>query len=177
MTVLAGEQIEALRDLGASFSDAEVVLVGATALACYVDMEWRKTKDLDVAVSVDIDSLPEQMLPGWVRSRPMEHRWTSAAGVTIDIIPAGPDRAAGARAHSRGNVACPDAREAGRASREGRGRCLAHRHRGGSRHGLPSPVELRAHRERTTRGKIERICRAAGFEPPVLCAPEELIEE
>jgi predicted nucleic acid-binding protein len=29
----------------------------------------------------------------------------------------------------------------------------------------------------TTRSKIEWICRAAGFEPPVICTPVELVEE
>ena len=28
----------------------------------------------------------------------------------------------------------------------------------------------------TTRGKIERTCRLAGFQPPVICTPEELVE-
>lgn len=28
-----------------------------------------------------------------------------------------------------------------------------------------------------TRGTIERLCRAAGFVPPVICTPEELMEE
>ena len=27
------------------------------------------------------------------------------------------------------------------------------------------------------RGKIEAVCRAAGFEPPVICTPQELIRE
>ena len=29
----------------------------------------------------------------------------------------------------------------------------------------------------TLRGRIEAICRAAGFEPPVICTPLELVEE
>jgi len=29
----------------------------------------------------------------------------------------------------------------------------------------------------TMRGKIEAICRAAGFEPPVICTPVELVKE
>ena len=29
----------------------------------------------------------------------------------------------------------------------------------------------------TLRGRIEAICRAAGFEPPVICTPFELVEE
>ena len=28
----------------------------------------------------------------------------------------------------------------------------------------------------TTRGKIEQVCRAAGFEPPIICTPDELME-
>ena len=27
------------------------------------------------------------------------------------------------------------------------------------------------------RGRVERTCREAGFEPPVICTPEELLEE
>lgn len=29
----------------------------------------------------------------------------------------------------------------------------------------------------TMRGKIEAICRGAGFEPPIICTPIELVEE
>lgn len=29
----------------------------------------------------------------------------------------------------------------------------------------------------TLRGKIETICRATGFEPPVICTPVELVKE
>jgi len=29
----------------------------------------------------------------------------------------------------------------------------------------------------TLRGKIEAICRSAGFEPPVICTPLELVKE
>ena len=29
----------------------------------------------------------------------------------------------------------------------------------------------------TMRGKIEAICRATGFEPPVICTPVELVKE
>jgi hypothetical protein len=28
-----------------------------------------------------------------------------------------------------------------------------------------------------TRGRIEQACRAAGVEPPVICTPEELLQE
>ena len=28
----------------------------------------------------------------------------------------------------------------------------------------------------TLRGRIEKVCREAGFEPPVICTPEELVE-
>jgi hypothetical protein len=27
------------------------------------------------------------------------------------------------------------------------------------------------------RGKVERLCRAEGYEPPIICTPEELEEE
>lgn len=29
----------------------------------------------------------------------------------------------------------------------------------------------------TMRGRIEEVCRAAGFEPPIICTPMELLEE
>lgn len=29
----------------------------------------------------------------------------------------------------------------------------------------------------TIRSRIERICRTAGYEPPILCTPEELMED
>ena len=29
----------------------------------------------------------------------------------------------------------------------------------------------------TLRGKVEALCRAEGYEPPIICTPEELMEE
>lgn len=45
---------------------------------------------------------------------------------------------------------------------------------GCSRCKLPGDLELQAHSEPTMRGRIEAVCRDAGFDPSITCTPEEL---
>ena len=59
----------------------------------------------------------------------------------------------------------------------GRG-CDAHRDCNCSRDGLPLDVGNCAHiANATMRTRIETICRGEGYEPPILCTPEELMED
>ena len=83
------EQAQALRDLLTLWGSDSVVLVGASALGCFVDMNWRKTHDLDLSVSISMDEYPGE-LAGLVDWRPHpahEHEWISPDDVRVDILP------------------------------------------------------------------------------------------
>jgi predicted nucleotidyltransferase len=85
------DQVEALRDLDALWGRDSIVLVGASALACSIDMSWRATRDLDISVAISIDDYPGGLsdLPGWTPHPKLEHEWLSPRGVPIDVFPAG----------------------------------------------------------------------------------------
>jgi hypothetical protein len=54
-------QIEALLALRKSLADVRTVLVGAAALACQMEMCWRKTNDLDITVVADEEELTARL--------------------------------------------------------------------------------------------------------------------
>lgn len=85
------DQVQALRDLAALWGRDSIVLVGASALACSIDMNWRETRDLDVSVAISIDEYPGGLrdLPGWKPHPTLEHEWLSPKNVRIDVIPGG----------------------------------------------------------------------------------------
>lgn len=92
MTLLADDQVRALRDLAEFWPDVERTLVGASALACLMPGFHRGTLDLDVTVAVSLNDLPSEVNKphGWRRDT-VELRWTTPAGVKLDLIPAGPE--------------------------------------------------------------------------------------
>ena len=91
MNPFSTEQKSTLRALSQLWQDTPFCLVGATALGCHLDRQWRRTEDLDICVSVSVDENPAGLvsLPGW--SNPNEHEWVAPTGVRVDIIPAGPE--------------------------------------------------------------------------------------
>ncbi len=85
-------QVEALRHLSQFWAAEQFVLIGASALGCFLDMRWRGTADLDLTLAISLEEyLDQTLVPGWRRDQGMEHRWYSPAGVIVDIIPAGPE--------------------------------------------------------------------------------------
>ena len=58
MTIFTSDQIEALRHLARLWSPERFAIVKAAALACFMDMRWRKTDDLDLAVAVSVGISP-----------------------------------------------------------------------------------------------------------------------
>jgi predicted nucleotidyltransferase len=96
MKGLTAEQIETLRDLVSVWPHSRLVLIGASALACFIDMNWRQTLDLDLTVSLSQGEYrgPLTARAGWTQARSREHRWHSPVGVMVDIIPAGPEELA-----------------------------------------------------------------------------------
>lgn len=95
------EQLEDLAQLQtvAEHLAAEVAIIGAAALHCFVDLD-RFTMDVDLAVALDLEDFAvfsvELRERGWTRELHREHRWRGPNGSLIDLMPAGPNlRAAG----------------------------------------------------------------------------------
>jgi predicted nucleotidyltransferase len=93
MTPFAPFQIEALRQLGRLWPPERCVLIGASALGCFMEMRWRQTFDLDLSLAASFDECANLLrsLPGWSLDPQVEHRWLATGGSQIDVIPAGPD--------------------------------------------------------------------------------------
>lgn len=79
---------------------AEVVIIGAAALLCFVDLR-RFTRDIDLAIALDLEDFAafstELTASGWVQEPSAEHRWHGPEGSTIDLMPAGPNLRAAKR--------------------------------------------------------------------------------
>lgn len=86
------EQISALTTLRQIWTEQQIVLVGASALGCFMEMRWRQTYDLDLSISVSLEECMADLeqLPGWRPESKPEHRWEAPGGVRIDVIPASP---------------------------------------------------------------------------------------
>jgi len=86
------EQVAALKTLLRFWSKEQIVLIGASALGCFIDMQWRKTYDLDISISMSAEEHASslEMLSGWKQDLRHEQRWIAPGDVRIDIIPAGP---------------------------------------------------------------------------------------
>jgi predicted nucleotidyltransferase len=90
--IFTSPQIEALKALQQIWPTEKIVLIGASALGCFLDMRWRKTHDLDLSVSLSVEEYLSDFnrLTGWTPDPNFEPRWLAPGGVRIDIIPAGP---------------------------------------------------------------------------------------
>ncbi|MCX5734385.1 MAG: nucleotidyl transferase AbiEii/AbiGii toxin family protein [candidate division NC10 bacterium] len=85
-------QRDVLRQLSQVWGPERFVLIGASALGCFLDMRWRGTADLDLTLTVSLEEYLDQTIaPGWKRDARMEQRWCSPGGEIVDIIPAGPE--------------------------------------------------------------------------------------
>jgi len=98
MSVLSQEQIEDLREiqrLCQSFH-IEVILVGAQAYRMLVEDIDRQTRDIDVAVALEMEEWERasKALDAlvWVRDPRMECRWRTPRHTIFDIVPAGAAR-------------------------------------------------------------------------------------
>jgi predicted nucleotidyltransferase len=71
---------------------AELVIIGAIAYQVHFPGELRHTGDIDFAVALDEFAELERRLQadGWIRFANREHRWRSAQGTIMDLLPAGP---------------------------------------------------------------------------------------
>lgn len=91
MTAFTEEQVSALRTVDRLWAGRQFVLIGASALACFMEVGWRATQDLDLLLVASLDNYPAGLdqIPGWRRDALLEHRWLSPEGVRLDVIPAG----------------------------------------------------------------------------------------
>ena len=55
---LTETQVTAVRELAQAWPDRKLVIIGATALGFYLDMQWRKTADVDLAIAIELDEFP-----------------------------------------------------------------------------------------------------------------------
>jgi hypothetical protein len=73
VTQLAAARLDALRSLRAAYPDAEIAIIGATALAFHIDMTWRTSVDLDLVTAVAAADLDPSRLPGWKDLKDIAH--------------------------------------------------------------------------------------------------------
>jgi hypothetical protein len=76
------EQKSALKTLQRIWTKEQIVLVGASALSCFMDMRWRQTHDLDLSISVSLEDCTADLakLPGWTPDPKLDQRWTAPGG-------------------------------------------------------------------------------------------------
>lgn len=72
---------------------ADIAIIGAAALLCFVDI-GRFTRDIDLVVALDLEDFTafadELRTRGWTQDTRNEHRWRGPSGSIIDLLPAGP---------------------------------------------------------------------------------------
>jgi predicted nucleotidyltransferase len=86
---LTPAQRTALIDLRHAWPERRIVLIGASALACQMEMQRRRTNDIDLTVVAEQGELVADLNAlGWERDKHHEHRWTSPHGVLVDALPA-----------------------------------------------------------------------------------------
>ena len=96
MTTILPEQAAALRQLKEVCYEigVDVVVIGAVAYRVWLDDENRMTEDVDVAVALDVDELPQLTdrlaIRGWRQDARWEQRWHSLGNARVDVLPVGP---------------------------------------------------------------------------------------
>ena len=62
------QQTADLSELRELWPDTPFVLIGPSALGCFLDFRWRATNDIDISVSIEPDELPANV-PARARHR------------------------------------------------------------------------------------------------------------
>lgn len=99
---LTQSQLEDLRALSELFG-RDIIVIGAGALAFFLDFRHRKTEDLDLSLAIAVDELGPRLgvAKGWQADARAEQRWRSPHGNDFDFIPASPE------ALVQGNIVWP----------------------------------------------------------------------
>jgi predicted nucleotidyltransferase len=93
--VLTQAQLEDLAQVHAIADQfkADIVIIGAAALLCFMDI-GRFTRDIDVVLALDLEGFTafadELRTLGWIQEDRREHRWRGPNGSIMDLLPAGP---------------------------------------------------------------------------------------
>ncbi|MBX3269810.1 MAG: hypothetical protein KF729_06095 [Sandaracinaceae bacterium] len=92
MVHLTDAQLDAIREIRSVWPGAELLLIGARALGAHIDMSYRSTEDLDLAIAVSLDDLSDRLSSrsGWRRARAMEQRFYGPSGAIVDVLPVAP---------------------------------------------------------------------------------------
>lgn len=92
MRALSHDQVRALKDLRSAWPGHQIVLIGASALQCFLDMRSRQTRDIDLSISIALEEYPGPLAgrPGWSPRANGPHKWDFEHVVELDILPAGP---------------------------------------------------------------------------------------
>jgi predicted nucleotidyltransferase len=90
---LQSEQLRDLESLAKELGNKRLVLIGASALDLQLDLAWRRTFDLDLAIAVPVEGYP-QRIKEWNRDSRNPIAWTGPSGTHVDLIPAGPGQVA-----------------------------------------------------------------------------------
>lgn len=96
MRAFSDSQIEDLKDLQQAMKElrAEAVIIGAMAYRFFVDDVNRQTYDIDLAIAVDLNGIPQLEASltalGWRQLEQQEQRWMTTRRNWMDLLPAGP---------------------------------------------------------------------------------------
>lgn len=94
MTPLSEQQVAALQQVAEAWGGTSYALIGATALAVYLDI-GRPTEDLDLTLAIDVGDYQPMMarLEGWTPDERHEHRWYGPGEypqrARLDVLPVG----------------------------------------------------------------------------------------
>lgn len=58
MSVFSGRHVRAVRSVQGVWPDARLVVVGGLAVAHHTEMSWRTTRDLDLAIGIEVEEFP-----------------------------------------------------------------------------------------------------------------------
>ena len=92
MGELSDDAMAALRRLRSVLPEADILVVGATALARHIPFDYRTSDDLDLVLGVDLDGFRQAAdeLADWHRTEgAAEHRFHTDRGLQLDLVPAG----------------------------------------------------------------------------------------
>lgn len=87
------EDLAQLHGIAHQFA-ADIAIIGAAALLCFVDI-GRFTRDIDIVVALDLRDFTafaaELRRRGWTQEARRENRWRGPSGSIMDLLPAGPE--------------------------------------------------------------------------------------
>ncbi|MCA9608751.1 MAG: hypothetical protein KC619_24275 [Myxococcales bacterium] len=93
MVHLTPSQLEVIREIRHEWPDTPLALIGALALGAHIDMSYRQTEDVDLALAISMDAFPAGLpgRPGWKQVAGREHNFLGPSGQAVDLLPAGPE--------------------------------------------------------------------------------------